>query len=57
MRTERVAAAFEAGRQQGISKFTESPEYEGRAVLALAAGQNIFQKFARALAVGDLAEE
>ncbi|HEV2665910.1 MAG TPA: SDR family NAD(P)-dependent oxidoreductase, partial [Blastocatellia bacterium] len=37
IRTERVAAAFDAAGMKGYESFTESPEYVGRAVAALAA--------------------
>jgi NAD(P)-dependent dehydrogenase (short-subunit alcohol dehydrogenase family) len=57
MRTERVAAAFEAVGNKDYLNFTESPEYVGRAVMALASDQNILEKSGRVLAVGDLAEE
>lgn len=55
MRTERVLAAHEA------SPFdlgqTESPEYLGRAVAALAADPNILAKSGQILTAGDLARE
>lgn len=57
MRTERVAAAFEAVGNKDYLNFTESPEYVGRAVVALASDQNMLEKSGRVLAVGDLAEE
>jgi NAD(P)-dependent dehydrogenase (short-subunit alcohol dehydrogenase family) len=57
MRTERVAAAFEAVANKEYLNFTESPEYVGRAVVALACDQNIMDKSGRVLAVGDLADE
>ena len=57
MRTERVAAAFEAAGNKDYFNFTESPEYVGRAVVALAADRNILDKTGRVLAVGDLADE
>lgn len=55
MRTERVMAAhalqpFDLGR-------TESAEYIGRAVAALAADAEVMQKSGKILAVGDLARE
>lgn len=53
MRTERSLAV-------GIIKdlsITESPEYIGRAVLALATDPNLMEKSGTTLAVGDLAEE
>jgi len=57
MRTERVAAAFESVGSKAYLNFTESPEYVGRAVVALASDQNIMDKSGRVLAVGDLADE
>jgi NAD(P)-dependent dehydrogenase (short-subunit alcohol dehydrogenase family) len=57
IRTERVAASFNAAGFQGYEKFTESPEYVGRAVAALAADPNVFEKSGRTLVVGDLAQE
>jgi NAD(P)-dependent dehydrogenase (short-subunit alcohol dehydrogenase family) len=57
MRTERVAAAFEAGGNKDYLNFTESPEYVGRAVVALAADEKIMEKSGRVLAVGDVADE
>jgi NAD(P)-dependent dehydrogenase (short-subunit alcohol dehydrogenase family) len=57
MRTERVAAAFEAAGNKDYLNFTESPEYVGRAVVALASDQNVMEKSGNVLAVGDLAEE
>lgn len=57
MRTERVAAAFEAAGNRDYLNFTESPEYVGRAVAALASEQNVLGKSGKVLAVGDLAEE
>jgi NAD(P)-dependent dehydrogenase (short-subunit alcohol dehydrogenase family) len=57
MRTERVAKAFESAGNHDYPNFTESPEYVGRAVAALAADRNILEKSGRVLAVGDLAEE
>ncbi len=55
MRTERVAAAFEAAGNKEYLNFTESPEYVGRAVVALASDQNALEKSGKVLAVGDLA--
>ena len=52
MRTERVALAFEAAGNKEYFNFTESPEYVGRAVVALAADQNIIDRSGRVLAVG-----
>jgi NAD(P)-dependent dehydrogenase (short-subunit alcohol dehydrogenase family) len=57
MRTERVAAAFEAVGNKDYLNFTESPEYVGRAVVALASDQNILEKSGKVLAVGDVAAE
>jgi NAD(P)-dependent dehydrogenase (short-subunit alcohol dehydrogenase family) len=57
MRTERVAAAFEAAGNKEYPNFTESPEYAGRAVAALAGDPNVLEKSGRVLAVGDLASE
>jgi NAD(P)-dependent dehydrogenase (short-subunit alcohol dehydrogenase family) len=57
MRTERVATAFEAVGNKEYLTFTESPEYVGRAVAALASDTKILEKSGRVLAVGDLAEE
>ena len=53
--TERVRAAFAgAGRTPGN---LESPEYIGRAVVALAADENVMAKSGRVLTVGHLAAE
>ena len=57
MRTERVARAFESVGNKDYVNFTESPEYVGRAVVALAADQEIMDKSGRVLAVGDVADE
>jgi len=57
IRTERVAAAFDAAGMKGYESFTESPEYVGRAVAALAADSNVMEKSGRILNVGDLARE
>lgn len=57
MRTERVAGAFEAIGNKDYLNFTESPEYVGRAVVAVASDPNMLQKSGKVLAVGDLAEE
>jgi NAD(P)-dependent dehydrogenase (short-subunit alcohol dehydrogenase family) len=57
MRTERVAAAFEAAGNKDYPNFTESPEYVGRAVVALASDHNVLAKSGRVLAAGDLADE
>ena len=53
----RVAASFEAVGNREYLNFTESPEYVGRAVVALAGDQNVLQKSGKILAVGDLADE
>ena len=55
IRTERVVAAFEAVGNRDYLNFTESPEYVGRAVVALAADQNVLEKSGKVLTVGDLA--
>jgi NAD(P)-dependent dehydrogenase (short-subunit alcohol dehydrogenase family) len=53
--TERVLAAFaRAGRAPGN---LESPEYIGRAVVALAGDENVMAKSGRVLTVGHLAKE
>lgn len=53
--TERVLAAFAgAGR---VPENLESPEYIGRAVVALAADANVIAKSGRVLTVGELAPE
>jgi NAD(P)-dependent dehydrogenase (short-subunit alcohol dehydrogenase family) len=57
IRTERIAAAFEAAGNKDYLNFTESPEYVGRSVAALASDPNVLQKSGKVLAVGDLAEE
>jgi NAD(P)-dependent dehydrogenase (short-subunit alcohol dehydrogenase family) len=57
MRTERVTGAFEAAGNKDYVNFTESPEYVGRAVVALAADPKIMDKSGRVFAVGDLADE
>ncbi len=57
IRTERVVAAFTAAGIQGYENFTESPEYVGRAVAALAADSNVMEKTGRTLTTGDLARE
>lgn len=55
MRTERVMAAH-AQHPFDLSG-TESTEYLGRAVVALASDANIMQKIGQTLTVGDLAQE
>jgi NAD(P)-dependent dehydrogenase (short-subunit alcohol dehydrogenase family) len=57
IRTERVVAAFDAAGMKGYESFTESPEYVGRAVAALAADSNVIEKSGRILTAGDLARE
>jgi NAD(P)-dependent dehydrogenase (short-subunit alcohol dehydrogenase family) len=57
IRTERVAGAFEAAGNKDYLKFTESPEYVGRAVAAVAADRNVLEKSGKVLTAGDLAEE
>ncbi|HYR83092.1 MAG TPA: SDR family NAD(P)-dependent oxidoreductase [Terriglobia bacterium] len=57
IRTERVAGAFEAAGNKDYLNFTESPEYAGRAVVALAADPNVLEKSGKILTAGDLAEE
>lgn len=54
-RTERVLAAH-AERSFDLS-MTESPEYIGRAVVALAIDPKVMQKSGSILTVGDLARE
>jgi NAD(P)-dependent dehydrogenase (short-subunit alcohol dehydrogenase family) len=57
MRTERVAGAFEAAGNRDYLNFTESPEYVGRAVVAVAADPNVMEKSGKVFAVGDVAEQ
>lgn len=57
IRTERVAGAFEAAGNKDYLNFTESPEYAGRAVAALASDPNVLEKSGKVVAVGDVAEE
>jgi NAD(P)-dependent dehydrogenase (short-subunit alcohol dehydrogenase family) len=57
IRTERVAGAFEAAGNKDYLVFTESPEYVGRAVVAVASDPNMMQKTGKVFAVGDLAAE
>jgi NAD(P)-dependent dehydrogenase (short-subunit alcohol dehydrogenase family) len=57
MRTERVAGAFDAVGNKDYLNFTESPEYVGRALVALASDPDVMQKSGKVLAVGDLAKE
>jgi len=55
MRTERVMAAHAA--QPFDLSGTESPEYLGRAVAALAADPRVLERSGQVLTVGDLARE
>jgi NAD(P)-dependent dehydrogenase (short-subunit alcohol dehydrogenase family) len=57
MRTERVASAFEAAGDTSYLHFTESPEYVGRAVVALASDASVLERSGKVLTAGDLAEE
>jgi len=57
IRTERVAASFEAVGNKEYLNFTESPEYVGRAVAALACDPNVLQHSGNVLTAGDLAEK
>ncbi|HLO84964.1 MAG TPA: SDR family NAD(P)-dependent oxidoreductase [Nostocaceae cyanobacterium] len=54
MRTERVIAALGEDLDYNL---TESPEYIGRAIVALASDAQIMKKSGQILAVGDLAQE
>ena len=54
--TERVLAAF-AGVSRNRPENLESPEYAGRAVVALASDANVMAKSGRVLTVGELAAE
>jgi len=56
-RTERVATAFESAGNKEYLTFTESPEYAGRAVVALARDPNVLDKSGKVFPVGDLALE
>jgi NAD(P)-dependent dehydrogenase (short-subunit alcohol dehydrogenase family) len=56
VRTERVLAAF-AGAGRLPPDNLESPEYTGRAVVALAADANVMAKSGQVLTVGQLAQE
>ena len=55
MRTERVQAAFAAAGR--VPANLESPEYIGRAVVALAGDANVMSKSGCVLTVGQLAVE
>ncbi|WP_338729435.1 SDR family NAD(P)-dependent oxidoreductase [Haladaptatus sp. DJG-WS-42] len=55
-RTERVVQAFEEMGEEPPEE-THSPEYVGRAVVALAADEDVFEKTGGIFAVGDLARE
>jgi NAD(P)-dependent dehydrogenase (short-subunit alcohol dehydrogenase family) len=57
IRTERVVAAFEAAGMKNYENFTESPEYAGRAIAALAADPDVMRKSGQTLTAGDLAME
>src|SRR5581483_9656690 len=57
MRTERVVAAFEGAGNKDYVNFTESPEYVGRAVVALAGDPNIMARSGQVLTAGRLAAE
>jgi hypothetical protein len=50
-----VEAAFAAGGQSAAH--LESPEYTGRAVVALASDPNVLTRSGRTLTVGELARE
>jgi hypothetical protein len=52
-----VWRAFEAVGNRDSFNFTESPEYVGRAVVALAADGKIMDKSGQVLAVGDVDDE
>jgi NAD(P)-dependent dehydrogenase (short-subunit alcohol dehydrogenase family) len=55
MRTERVMELVKS--DAAMLAFTESPEYVGRAVVALASDPDVLRHSGRALRVGDLARE
>jgi NAD(P)-dependent dehydrogenase (short-subunit alcohol dehydrogenase family) len=55
VKTERVLAAFAAAGR--VPENLESPEYIGRAVVALAADANVMARSGRVLTVGELAAE
>ena len=57
MRTERVLAVLGSNEDNPDLSATESPEYIGRAVVALATDPNVMQKSGMVLTVGDLASE
>jgi NAD(P)-dependent dehydrogenase (short-subunit alcohol dehydrogenase family) len=57
IRTERVAAMFEAAGNKEYLNFTESPEYVGRAIVALASDPNVLDRSGKVFPVGDLAGE
>lgn len=58
MRTERVEQAFQRDAPEvDYRAFTESVDYLGRAVAALAADPQVMQKSGQVVAVGDLAAE
>jgi NAD(P)-dependent dehydrogenase (short-subunit alcohol dehydrogenase family) len=55
VRTERVLAAFAAAGR--VPENLESPEYVGRAVVALAADANVMARSGRVLTAGELAAD
>jgi NAD(P)-dependent dehydrogenase (short-subunit alcohol dehydrogenase family) len=57
MRTERVLAVLQQNEENPDLSATESPEYIGRAVVALFTDANVMQKSGMVLTVGDLAQE
>jgi NAD(P)-dependent dehydrogenase (short-subunit alcohol dehydrogenase family) len=57
IRSERIVGAFEAIGYKEYLNFTESPEYVGRAVVALASAPDLIERSGKIFAVGDLAEE
>jgi NAD(P)-dependent dehydrogenase (short-subunit alcohol dehydrogenase family) len=61
MRTERVLSAFGVTAENWHTveelQHTESPEYVGRAIAALAADPDVLQKSGQVLMVGELAQE
>jgi len=57
VRTERVVGAFEVAGHKNYESFTETAEYAGRAVVALAADPHVMRKSGLTLTAGDLALE
>jgi NAD(P)-dependent dehydrogenase (short-subunit alcohol dehydrogenase family) len=57
IRTERIAAAFEAAGNKTYLNFTESPEYVGRAVASLLRDETVMEKSGKIFPVGELATE